>query len=691
MTRKILLLSAIAPLALAAAPVERARKPAGIATGPVATQAAGLAADKAQIGSFGFDEPGMDRAVRPGDDFYGYANGTWARTTPIPADRSSYGAFTVLDDLSTERSHTILEEAAKDRTSAIGNLYASFMDEATVENRGFDPAKPELAAIKAAGTRAELARLMGTELRTGVSGPIGAGVSLDDKDPDRPTVSIFQDGLGLPDRDYYLKTDAPIVKQRAAYRDYAAQLLTLIGEPDGAARAQAIVDFETALARVHWTRVESRDADKTYNVWNQADFAAKAPGFDWTAFFAASGLDKDGRTIVAQPSAITGAAKLLQSTPLPVLKDYLAVRTLDTAAPYLSKRFVDANFAFHGTALGGTPELRARWKRGVSLVKNDMGEALGPVYVARYFPPETKAAADQLVKNIIAAMDRRLATLAWMAPETRARARAKLASFRPKIGYPDKWRDYSGLQIARDDLYGNVKRANAFDWQFDLDKLGHPADRGEWGMTPMEINAYANPVWNEIVFPAAILQPPFFDPHADAAVNYGGIGAVIGHEMSHHFDDQGRKYDEHGRLADWWTPQDVTRFTALTDKLVKQYDAYEPLPGEHVQGALTLGENMADLAGLTTAHDAYQLSLGGKPAPVLDGLTGEQRFYLGWAQVWRQNYREPNLRQRLLTDPHAPNPQRTDIVRNLQPWYDAFKPAPTTKLYLTPADRVSVW
>jgi len=693
LTRSIALLGTVAALALAAhaaPPAENAKKPQGIAQGPVAPKAA-ADAGHAQLGTFGFDTAGMDRGVAPGDDFYAFANGTWARTTAIPADRSTYGAFAVLDDLSTERSRGILEEAQKDPQSKIGALYASFLDEATVENRGFDPLKPELAAVKAVNSRADLARVMGQSIRNGVSVPIGGGVSLDSKDPDRPTVAIAQGGLGLPDRDYYLKDDPALAKQRAAYQAYVAQLLTLVGEPDAAARAAAVVAFENQVAQVHWTRIESRDDTKTYNLFTRADFDAKAPGFDWNAFFGASGLGADTRFVVMQPSAIAGSAKLLQATPLPVLKDYLTVRTIDAAAPYLSKRFVDANFAFHGTTLSGTPELRLRWKRGVTLVKNAMGEDLGQVYVQRYFPPETKAVADQLVKNIIAAMDRRLADLAWMAPETRARARAKLASFRPKIGYPDKWRDYSGLQIDRGDLYGNVKRANEFEWQFNLHKLGQPADRGEWGMTPMEINAYANPVWNEIVFPAAILQPPFFDPHADPAVNYGGIGAVIGHEMSHHFDDQGRKYDEHGRLADWWTKQDIERFDALTDKLVKQYDAYEPLPGQHVQGGLTLGENMADLAGLTTAHDAYQLSLGGKPAPVLAGLTGDQRFYLGWAQVWRQNQREATLRQRLLTDPHAPNPYRTDIVRNLQPWYDAFKPAPGTKLYLQPADRVLVW
>jgi len=697
MSSKSLLLLAGSLLALspvsattAAAP-EKAKKPVGAAVGPVTGQKAALAADKPQIGSFGFDEAGMERSIAPGDDFYGFANGTWAKATPIPADRSNFGAFTVLDDLSVERMHTILDQAAKDPNSKLGALYASFMDEGAAETKGFDPIKPDLAAIKAIASKSDYARALGLGLRNGVSGPIGAGVSLDDKDPDRPTIAVFQSGLGMPDRDYYLKTDPAIASTRKAYADYVAQLLSLTGEPDAAARAQAIVDFETKLAQVHWTRIDSRDSDKIYNVWTRADFEAKAPGLDWNAFLGAASLNNDNHYLVAQPSAITGSAKLIAQTPIAVLKDYLLVHTIDNAAPWLSRRFVDANFAFHGTVLSGTPQIQVRWKRAVDLVKNAMGEELGQVYVQKYFPPETKAAADQLVKNIIAAMDRRLQQLTWMDPKTREAAREKLASFRPKIGYPDKWRDYAGLQVARDDLYSNVKRSNEFDWQYNLNKLGKPADRGEWGMTPMEINAYANPVWNEIVFPAAILQPPFFDPHADPAVNYGGIGAVIGHELSHHFDDQGRKYDKTGRLTDWWTPQDVERFTAMTGKLVAQYDAYEPLPGAHLQGALTLGENMADLAGLTVAYDAYHASLGGKKAPVIDGLTGDERFYLGWAQVWRRNYREANLRQRLLTDPHSPSIQRVWIVRNLQPWYDAYKIAPDAKMYLAPDQRVLVW
>jgi len=648
-------------------------------------------AGKPAIGRFGFDESGMDRSVAPGDDFYRYANGGWAKTTPIPADRSNYGMFSVLDDLSFERTREILQAEEGDPRSKIGALYASFLDEAGADAKGIAPVRPELDAIRAIASKADYAAALGKGLRAGVIGPIGASVGIDDKNPDKTIVQIAQDGLGLPDRDYYLKADAGLAQAKAAYLDYVAKLFALGGEQDGAARAKAVLDFETRIAQAQWTRVDSRDSDKVYNPFARGDFERKAPGFDWKTYFTAAGLEGPFDYIVAQPSAIAGAASAIAATPLPVLKDYLWIRTLDEAAPYLSRPFVEANFAFHGTVLNGTPQDRARWKRGVDLVKTAMGEAVGEKYVARYFPPEAKAAADQLVRNIIAAWDKRLQALSWMDPKTKAEARAKLAAFRPKIGYPTKWRDYSALSIDAHDLFGNVRRASAFEWQRNLDKLGKPADRDEWFMTPMEINAYANPAWNEIVFPAAILQPPFFDPKADPAINYGGIGAVIGHELSHHFDDQGRKYDKTGRLAEWWTPQDVERFTALTDRLVKQYDAYEPLPGLHVQGALTLGENIADLAGLTVAHDAYAMALGGKPALVIDGFSGDQRFYLGWAQVWRRSYREANLRQRLLTDPHAPSEQRTAIVRNLDPWYAAYRPSPNARLYLAPAARVRIW
>ncbi|HEX8445192.1 MAG TPA: M13 family metallopeptidase [Sphingomonas sp.] len=680
---KIALLGA--PALAAIATVTYALQPA---TPPAAVTAPSGAP---QIGTYGFDTGGMDRSVAPGDNFDSFANGVWKKTHPIPADRSSYGMFTALDDLSTQRSREILEAAAKMPGSKMGDLYASFIDEAAVNAKGIAPLKPTLAGIAAVKSKQALAAKMGELARVGVASPFRIGVGQDDRDPETYIVSLSQSGLGLPDRDYYLKSDAKLAEARTAYVAYLIKLFTLAGIADGAARAKAVIDFETRLAQVQWTRIDSRDSVKTYNKWMRADFAAKAPGFDWDAYLAATGTTAQKQFLVAQPSAFAGSATIVAATPLPVLKDYLTLRAINRYAPYLSQPFVDAAFAFNSTQLQGTPQNRDRWKRGVALVNAQIGEDLGKAYVARYFPPEAKAQADALVKNVIAAMGERIDGLTWMAPETKVKARAKLAAFRPKIGYPDRWRDYSALRIVRGDLLGDVQRSTAFEYQRDLNKLGQPLDRGEWGMTPTTINAYANFGMNEIVFPAAILQPPFFDPNADAAINYGGIGAVIGHEISHHFDDQGSQYDATGKLTEWWTPKDVAQFKALTAQLVAQYDAYEPIPGLHVQGGLTLGENIGDLAGLTAAYGAYQKSLGGKPAPVIDGLTGDQRFYLGWAQVWRRNDREAALRQQLLTDPHSPAEQRVSVVRNLDPWYAAWKPTPGSKLYLTPEQRVRIW
>ncbi|HST36836.1 MAG TPA: M13 family metallopeptidase, partial [Allosphingosinicella sp.] len=611
-----------------------------------------------QIGAFGFDLAGMDRNVAPGDNFYAFANGNWDRTNEIPADRSNYSMFVTLDDLSKQRTHTILDEAMRRPGSRIGDFYASFLDEARINAAGATPLRPMLAQIQAISSRADWAAQAGRLFRQGVNTPFNGYVNSDDRIPTEMIQRLTQSGLGLPDRDYYLRDDAALVEKRTAYQTYLARLFELAGEANGAERAAAVVALERRFAEVQWTRVQNRDDEASYNKWAMADFARNAPGFDWTRYFETTGLAGQQNILVSQPSAFTGMARIIGETPLPVLKDYMTLRLLDNAAPLLSQNFVDANFAFRGTVLNGTPQNEERWKRGVTLVTQSVPDDVSRVYVERFFPPEAKAAADALVRNVIAAMDRRLQSLAWMSPETRTRARAKLAAFTPKIGYPDHWIDYSGVRIDRNDLLGNVARATEFEYQRNLNKLGRPVDRSEWGMTPMTVNAYANPVWNEIVFPAAILQPPFFDPNADPAVNYGGIAAVIGHEISHHFDDQGSRYDEHGALHEWWTPQDRERFNALTAQLVAQYDAYEPLPGHHVQGALTLGENIADLAGLTVAYDAYRMALGGREAPVIDGLTGDQRFYLGWAQVWRREYREANLLQRLLTDPHSPSEQR---------------------------------
>ena len=658
---------------------------------PPAEAPAPAPAPRPEIGSFGFDMAGMDTSVLPGDNFYQYSNGTWARNTPIPADKSNYGMFTKLDDLSRERTRTLIEESAKDPNSRIGAIYASFMDEAALEAKGLAPFTPWLDQIRGTTTKAALPKLYADASRMAVGMPFGGFVGQDDKQPDQYILSMYQSGLGMPDRDYYLSKDAKLVETKAKYLAHLTNMLTLAGEKNAAARAKAILDFENKIAAASWTKIESRDATKTYNKMTLAELAKRAPGFDFTRLIRESGATSADSLIVAQPSAITKIAALVSKAPLGVLKDQLLVRSLDSYAAYLPSAFDKENFSFYGTTLGGTPEQEARWKRAVNFTVGALQDDVSKLYVAKYFPPETKAAADALVKNVIAAMDRRIDKLDWMSPETKVKAHAKLAAFTPKIGYPSQWRDMSGLVIDRNDLLGNAIRSNQFDYAYNLGKLGQPIYKWEWGMTPMTVNAYANFGMVEIVFPAAILQPPFFDPNADPAINYGGIGAVIGHELSHHFDDQGAKYDREGRLVDWWTTGDVAAFNSRLDALGKQYDAYEPLPGMHVQGKLTMGENVADLAGLTVAHDAYQMALGGAPAPVLDGTTGDQRFYFGWAQVWRRNYREPNLRQRLLTDPHSPSEQRAAVVRNLDPWYPAFNVQPGQKLYLEPPARVRIW
>ena len=645
-------------------------------------------ATRPQIGSWGFDTAGMDRSVAPGDDFFDYAGGTWIRNTAIPSDKGSYGAFDTLADLSRERTRGILE-AEQGRGSKMGQAYASYLDTAAIERRGLAPAQPWLNKIKAT-PRAGFPALYAEADRNGVSTPFGGGVGQDAKNPEVYIVGLRQSGLGLPDRDYYLSTDAKLVEARNGYRAHIARMLTLAGEANADARAQAIVDLETKIAQVSWTRIDSRNADKTYNKVRVADLASTAPGYDFAAYLRANGTPVQ-EVIVAQPSAVAGIAKIVGEAPVEVLRDQLILRSLDSFADVLPAAFDREQFAFYGTQLRGTPEQELRWKRAVSWTSGALSDDVSKLYVAQYFPPATKAAADQLVRNVIGAMNHRIDALTWMAPATKAKAHAKLAAFVPKIGYPSRWRDYSGLRIAGDDAFGNNLRAAQWRHDYNVSHLGKPLQRWEWGMTPMTVNAYANFGMVEIVFPAAILQPPFFDPNADPAVNYGGIGAVIGHEMSHHFDDQGAKFDAQGRLAQWWTDADVANFTALEAKLVAQYDAYEPLPGMHVKGALTLGENSADLAGLSAAYDAYKASLNGRPAPVIDGMTGDQRFYLGWAQVWRRNYREQTLRQQLLTDPHSPGQQRADIVRNMDPWYAAFSPQPGQKLYLAPADRVRIW
>lgn len=675
---------------------------AGCATTPAAVEMAAPAevaaplaqaapAPRPELGSFGFDTSGMDTSVRPGDNFYTFANGTWARNTPIPADKSNYGMFGKLDDLSRERTRTLIEESAKDPNSRIGAAYASFMDQAAIEQKGLTSFQPWLDQVKGLESKAALPALYAEAMKLGIGTPFGGYVGQDDKNPDQYILSMYQGGLGMPDRDYYLSNDAKIADTRAKYLTHLTNVLTLAGEPNAAARARAVLAHETAIARAHWNRVDSRDADKTYNKMTVAELERRAPGFDFSDLIAATGAHGASSLIVAQPSAVTGIAAQVRRAPIGVLKDQLLIRSLDAYAAYLPKQFDQEQFAFYGTVLSGTPQQEERWKRAVSFTVGALGDDVSKLYVARYFPPETKAAADQLVKNVVDAMGRRIDALTWMAPATKQRARAKLANFTTKIGYPDRWRDMSALEIDRSDVLGNAMRSNRFDYAWNVGKLGQPIYRWEWGMTPMTVNAYANFGMQEIVFPAAILQPPFFDPNADPAINYGGIGAVIGHEISHHFDDQGSKYDENGRLNEWWTAADKAAFAAATKQLVSQYDAYEIFPGANVKGAFTLGENIGDLAGLAIAYDAYKHALGGQQAPTLDGTTGDQRFYLGWAQVWRRNYREANLRQRLITDPHSPSEQRVFVVRNLDPWYGAYNVQPSDKLYLAPEARVRVW
>jgi putative endopeptidase len=648
-----------------------------------------------RMGAWGFDLGGRDTKVRPQDDFYGYANGTYLSKVQIPADRSRFGAFDQLADLSQARMRAVLEKAAADRsgsgeTAQIGALYRSFMDEAKVDALGAKPLQADLAAVRAISSKADLARLMGQAQHSFGGAFFNAQIYDDAKDPQRYAVYLVQGGLGLPDRDYYL--EPRFAEQKARYEAYVAQLLTLAGWPDPAAAAKSIVAVETEIAKVSWTRAESRDDDKTYNPIETAKLAEYAPGFDWRAYLDGAELGSVTRVVMAQNTAFPKIAAIFDQTPLATLKAWAAFALVDNAAPYLARDFDQAHYAFRDKILSGVPQQRPRWKRGVTLVDSQLGEALGKVYVEAYFPPESKAKMEALVGDIRAAMKARIERLTWMGPDTKARALEKLSKFNVKIGYPDKWRDYAGLVIRDDDLYGNVERAAAFDWRFRVGRLNGPVDRGEWGMTPPTINAYYSSTKNEIVFPAAILQPPFFDPGGDPAVNYGGIGGVIGHEITHGFDDQGRKSDGDGRLTDWWTAEDAAKFQAQAAKLGAQFSAIEPLPGAHINGDLTMGENIADLGGLLLALDAYHLSLKGAPAPVIDGLTGDQRVFLGWAQVWRSKNRDESLRKQLVADPHSPPQYRVDVpVRNIDAFYEAFGVKPGDRMYVPPEQRVRIW
>lgn len=652
----------------------------------------------------GLDLSYLDRAIRPQDDLFGHVNGRWLDDYEMPPDRATDGAFRALFDRAEIQVRELLTEATQSGAPAgtderrIGDLYASFLDEPAVQARGVAPLLAELAAIDNAADRDALARVLGACQRTGVGGGVGLYVDTDSKDSTRYLLHLTQSGLGLPDESYY--RDDQHAEILAAYPDHIARMFALVygGDPNAyAATAARIVALETALAGAHWDVVKRRDAELSYNLRTFAGLPQEAPGFDWPGWVGALGVPGDVATelVVRQPDYLTAFAALWESAELSDWQDWARWRLIHGRAGILTDALVAEDFEFYGRRLSGTEQIRDRWKRGVSLVESMMGDAVGKLYVARHFPPDAKARIDALVKNLREAYRVSITGLDWMTPETRERALAKLDKFTAKVGYPATWRDYSALVTDRTDLYGNFLRGYAVNYDRELAKLGRDVDRDEWFMTPQTVNAYYNPGMNEIVFPAAILQPPFFDPDADDAANYGGIGAVIGHEIGHGFDDQGAKYDGDGNLIDWWTDADRSEFGTRTAALIAQYEAYVPRAldaGRHVNGAFTVGENIGDLGGLSIALLAYQLSLDGAESPVIDGLTGVQRVFYGWAQVWRTKSRDAEAIRRLAVDPHSPPEFRCNgVIRNIDAFYEAFGVTPDDALYLEPAQRVRIW
>src|SRR5579885_1198011 len=662
---------------------------------------AGAQPAKPMFGEWGVDLNNMDKMVKPGDDFFLYADGAWLKQATIPPDRTSTGSFDELEIRSENRMKDIVQELearSYGQLDAEGkklrDLYDAFEDTKAIEANGLKPARRDLAYLASLKTYADIAGAMGAPDR-GTDSLFGGRIAPDPKNPRVYVLMLTQSGLGLPDRDYYLRTDKEIVATREAYRKYLASMLVLIGAKNATARADAVFNLETEIAKLHWPAADRRDADKTYNPMTFAELEAYAPGFPWAAFFAAEGLsakDASGNprhVIVRENTAIAPMAKLFAATPVPVWRDWLTLHYLHTMSAYLPKRFDDTDFAFYGKVLNGQDQQLDRATRGVHLLDRRLGHPLGKLYVAKYFPPAAKAKAEELVANLLKAYDADIRTIDWMTDATKQKALEKLHAFTPHIGYPDTWRDYSGLVIRRNDLIGDIERSDLFEWKYRLNRIDQPVDRNEWFMTPPTINAYYTPVFNSIFFPAAILQPPFFDPNADDAVNYGGIGAVIGHEISHGFDDQGSKYDGSGMLRSWWTDQDRKNFEERTAALGAQYDGYEALPGLFVNGKLTMGENIGDLSGLSISLKAYHLSLNGKPAPVLGGFTGDQRFFLSYGQIWRDKTRDGALRAQVLSNPHSPAHFRVDgATRNIDAWYDAFNVQPGDKYYLPPDKRV---
>ena len=668
---------------------------------------AAWAASPAAKGDIGIDLAGIDHAVKPGDNFFDYANGNWLKTATIPADRSSIGTFLTIYEKTEQHTADLIRSARGDHAAPgtnerkIADYYAAYMDQANIEKLGLKPIRHELSAIEDIRSKDQLARVLGSRLRADVD-PINAThfhtqhlfglfVTQGLEDPSHHIAYLLQGGLGMPSRDYYLSNDPHMVADRAKYETYVAALLKQAGIKDPDAKAKTVLALETKIAQAQESLLDSENVHKANNLWNMDDFARKAPGLDWTAYFAAAGLSDQKQIDVWQPSAITGLSALVASQPLDAWKDLLVFHTINASAPLLPKAYADLSFDFYGKTLQGTPEQQPRWKRAVAATNTDLGDAVGQLYVKKYFPASSKAEVQQLVQNLIAAFKERMGTLTWMTPATRAKAEEKLETLKVGVGYPEKWRNYASLEIKANDPLGNHQRAVKFEYEYQKAKLHEPVDRGEWWMTPQTVNAVNLPLQNALNFPAAILQAPFFDPKADPAANYGAIGAIIGHEISHSFDNTGAEFNAQGKLENWWTPADLAHFKAATQQLAKQFSQYQALPGLYVNGEQTLGEDIADVSGLTIAYVAYHKSLHGKPAPVIDGLTGDQRFFLAFGQAWRSKMRDAALRQRLATDVHAPAQFRALTVRNLDAWYPAFKVKPGQKLYLKPDQRVKIW
>ncbi|HLZ77604.1 M13 family metallopeptidase [Phenylobacterium sp.] len=653
----------------------------------------------------GLDLAGMDRNVKPGDDFFAYANGHWLATTEIPADRSSWGVGAELTELTTARTQALIQGAAKAKPGTearkIGDYYLAYLDEKKIESLGLKPLQPTLARIAAIKDKKGLAAEFGRELRADVDALnstnfytdhlFGLWVEQDLNDTKRYAPYLLQGGLGMPDRDFYLSDSPRMEKIRAAYKAHIAKVLRLAGKKDADAQAQRIFDLETAIAKAHAPRGDSEDVLKANNPWARADFARKAPGLDWTAYFTAAGLQARPQFIVWHPGAVTGEAALVASQPLETWKAYLAYLQINHYSGVLPKAFADERFAFYGTTLSGTPQQQARWKRAVNSTNNALGEAVGKLYVAKYFPPEAKAKVQAMVGDLIAAFRVRIEKLDWMAPATKAEAERKLSTLKVGVGYPDHWIDYASLKVVPGDALGNAQRAEMFEYRRNLAKFGHPVDRGEWAMTPQLVNAVNLPVRNALNFPAAILQAPYFDVRNPIAMNLGATGATIGHEISHSFDDQGAMFNADGQLKNWWTPADLAHFQASGKALAKQFDQYHAFPDLPLKGEQELSENIADIAGLNAAYDAYRIANGGKEGPSQQGFTGDQQFFIAFAQSWRAKFREALIRQIVVTDGHALDEFRADTARNMDAWYPALNVKPGEKLYLAPADRVRIW